>query len=110
YASSSLEVEAAGKGPANYVIPTGNLGNALACVLARDMGLPIGKIVLATNANRVLPELVKTGVYKPAKTVHTIANAMDVGDPSNLERLRYWHPDVSKVVAADSVSDAAIRE
>lgn len=110
YASSALEVERAGKGPANFVVPTGNLGNALACVLARDMGLPIGKIVLATNANRVLSELVKTGVYKPAKTVATIANAMDVGDPSNLERLRYWHPDISKVVSADSVSDAAIRE
>lgn len=109
YASSSLEVEQAGRGPANYVVPTGNLGNALACVMARDMGLPIGKIVLATNANRVLPELVASGVYQPAKTIQTIANAMDVGDPSNLERLRYWHPDIAKVVGADSVSDAAIR-
>lgn len=110
YASSALEVEKAGKGPANYVVPTGNLGNALACVMARDMGLPIGRIVLATNANRVLPELVRTGVYSPAATVPTIANAMDVGAPSNLERLRFWHPDVAKVVSADSVDDAAIRE
>ena len=58
----------------------------------------------------MLPELVKTGRYAPAPTVHTIANAMDVGDPSNLERLRYWHPDVAKTVGADSVDDAAIRE
>ena len=110
YASSALEVERAGRGPASYVVPTGNLGNALACVLARDMGLPIGDIVLATNANRVLPEFLNTGVYAPAPTVQTLANAMDVGDPSNLERLSYWHPDVGRVVSADSVDDGAIRE
>jgi len=109
YASSALEVERAGKGPAHYVVPTGNLGNALACVMARDMGLPIGDVVLATNANRVLPELVATGVYRPAPAVATIANAMDVGAPSNLERLRFWHPDVAKVVSAESVDDDAIR-
>lgn len=109
YASSALEVERLGRGPASYVVPTGNLGNALACVLARDMGLPIGRIVLATNANRALPDFLATGRYAPAATVPTIANAMDVGDPSNLERLRYWHPDVASTVSADSVDDAAIR-
>jgi threonine synthase len=110
YASSALEVEAAGKGPANYVIPTGNLGNALACVMARDMGLPIGKVVLATNANRVLKDYLDSGSYQAAKAVPTLANAMDVGDPSNLERLRHFHADPGKVVSAQVVDDAGIRE
>jgi threonine synthase len=110
YAESALEVQRLGRGPANYVVPTGNLGNALACVMARDMGLPIGRIVLATNANRVLPAYFQSGEYRPAKTVQTLANAMDVGDPSNVERLRYWHPDPAKVLSADSVDDDAIRE
>jgi threonine synthase len=110
YASSALEVERAGKGPASYVVPTGNLGNALACVMARDMGLPIGRVVLATNANRVLSELVASGEYRPQATVATLANAMDVGAPSNLERLRYWHPDVAQAVGADWVDDETIRK
>ncbi len=106
YAKAAL---AAPNGPVNFVIPTGNLGNALACVLARDSGLPIGRIVLATNANRVLPDFLKSGTYSPAPSRATLANAMDVGDPSNLERLRFWHPDVAKTVEADSVTDDAIR-
>jgi len=107
YAKAAL---LAPSGPVNFVIPTGNLGNALACVLARDVGLPIGRIVLATNANRVLPDFLKSGTYAPAPSRATLANAMDVGDPSNLERLRFWHPDVASTVEADSVSDDAIRK
>ncbi|MBK7863748.1 MAG: threonine synthase [Archangiaceae bacterium] len=110
YAKTALEVQRQGKGPVSFVVPTGNLGNALACVLVRDMGLPIDRIVLATNANRTLPQFLSSGAYRALPTVATLANAMDVGDPSNLERLLYWHPDPSRVVSADSVDDAAIRE
>jgi len=106
YATAALEA----KTRVSFVVPTGNLGNALACVLARDMGLPIDKIVCATNANRVLPDYLLSGTYKPAPTVATIANAMDVGDPSNLERLRYWHPEAASVVSADFVTDDDIRK
>ncbi len=70
-----------------FVIPTGNLGNALACILAREMGLPIGPIALATNANRTIPDYLATGRWEPRKSVATLASAMDVGDPSNMERL-----------------------
>jgi threonine synthase len=105
YAQAALEA----KERVSFVVPTGNLGNALACVLARDMGLPIERIVLATNANRVLPELLTTGTYTPAPAIATLANAMDVGDPSNLERLRYWHPELGGIVTADWVSDDDIR-
>ena len=71
-----------------FVIPTGNLGNALACIMAREMGLPIGPIVLATNANRTIPDYFETLRWVPRASVQTLASAMDVGDPSNMERLR----------------------
>ncbi|NIV16892.1 MAG: threonine synthase [Woeseiaceae bacterium] len=71
-----------------FVIPTGNLGNALACIMAREMGLPIGPIVLATNANRTIPDYFETLEWVPRASVQTLASAMDVGDPSNMERLR----------------------
>ena len=68
--------------------PTGNLANALACIMARELGLPIGTIVLATNANRTIPEYFETLEWIPRASVQTLASAMDVGDPSNMERLR----------------------
>jgi threonine synthase len=71
-----------------FIIPTGNLGNALACIMAREMGLPIGPIILATNANRTIPEYFDTLQWIPRASVQTLASAMDVGDPSNMERLR----------------------
>ncbi len=98
--------------PLNFVIPTGNLGNALGCILARTLGLPIGDIALATNANRVLPEFFAGADYAPRASVATLANAMDVGDPSNFERLRWLYPDAVALRAAfraESVDDAAIR-
>lgn len=88
YADASLRhYRATGKKP-GFVIPTGNLGNALACIMAREMGLPIGPIVLATNANRTIPEYFETLKWIPRASVQTLASAMDVGDPSNMERLR----------------------
>lgn len=97
----------------NFVIPTGNLGNALACVYARAGGLPVGGIVLATNANRVLPDFFAGGAYTPRPSVATLANAMDVGAPSNFERLRWIYPDddaLRNALGADAVDDHAIRD
>lgn len=110
YAHAALDAVGAGKGTPNFVVPTGNLGNALACLLARDAGLPIGRVVLATNANRVVPDFLATGVYEPRASAPTLANAMDVGAPSNLERLRHRWPEASRVVSADWVDDATIRD
>ena len=96
----------------NFVVPTGNLGNALACVLAKRMGLPIGELVLASNANTVLPEFFAGGDYAPQPSIATLANAMDVGAPSNFERLQYLYPDAAELRAtlrAEAVSDAQIR-
>jgi threonine synthase len=97
---------------ASFIVPTGNLGNGLACVWARAMGLPIGNIVFAVNANRTIPEFLATGEYQPRPSVATLASAMDVGDPSNMERLRDLLPDFAalrEAVEAYPVDDAAIR-
>jgi threonine synthase len=91
----------------NVVVPTGNLGNALACLLARACRAPIGEVALATNANRVLVDYFDTGRYEPRSSVPTLANAMDVGAPSNLERLQALFPGL--VVPAFSVTDEEIR-
>jgi threonine synthase len=98
--------------PINFVIPTGNLGNALAAVLARTLGLPIGEIVLACNANRTLPDFFSGADYAGRPSVATLANAMDVGDPSNFERLCWLFPDNAELRAAltaHSIDDDAIR-
>ena len=113
YARASLELADRGLGPASFVVPTGNLGNAVACLYARAMGLPIARVALATNANRVLADFVHSGAYTAASSVATLANAMDVGAPSNVERLRALIPDPRAPEAAlfaDTVDDASIRE
>ncbi|HWS78849.1 MAG TPA: threonine synthase [Thermomonas sp.] len=96
----------------NCVVPTGNLGNALACFLARRMGLPIGELVLANNANDALARFFDGGEYAPQASIATLANAMDVGAPNNFERLQWLHPDTASLraaLSAESVDDDAIR-
>ncbi len=113
YAKASLEIWLdEGRRP-NFIVPTGNLGNALACIWARQLGLPIGDIVLATNENRSVPEFLGDGVWRPRASVATLASAMDVGNPSNMERLRWLFPGVDGLreqVSASPVSDEEIRE
>ncbi|MEW5309973.1 MAG: hypothetical protein WDW38_001811 [Sanguina aurantia] len=79
--------------PLNVIIPTGNLGNAMACLWVREMGLPIGEIQLACNANATLPDYLGGADYQARAAISTLANAMDVGAPSNVERLRWTLPD-----------------
>jgi threonine synthase len=113
YAASSLALFAATGSKASYIIPSGNLGNAAACIWARQMGLPIGQIVLVHNANITVPEFLATGVLRPRASVATLASAMDVGNPSNLERLLTMFPGSGELagrVSAQSIDDAAIRE
>lgn len=110
YAHAALSCVAAGKGKPSFVVPTGNLGNAFACLMAREYGVPIDRVRLATNANRVLPDMLASGQYQPKKSVATLANAMDVGNPSNVERLLFRFPKVAEVVSADWVDDETISE
>ncbi|MHA6288185.1 threonine synthase [Maricaulis sp. CAU 1757] len=106
WAHAALSLAAKGRRP-GLIIPTGNLGNALAAMMARACGLPIGPIILATNANATLSDWHSTGQFRPRHSIATLANAMDVGAPSNFERLRHLPGDpVAGVIA---VQDAAIR-
>lgn len=96
-----------------FIIPTGNLGNALAAVLARESGLPIGPLVLATNANRTLRDYLETARWEPAESIATLASAMDVGDPSNMERLRCLLGDAAALrerLSVVSIDDRQIEE
>jgi len=113
YAAASLWYQRRHGTRAGFVIPTGNLGNAVACFWASKMGFPIREIVLAANANHAVPDYFSSGVWAPQTTIQTLANAMDVGNPSNIERLRHLHPEMSElrnIARAYSVSDREISQ
>ncbi len=78
--------ETGGERP-TIVVPSGNYGNLAAGMLARRMGLPVEGFVAASNLNDVVPEFLRTGIYRPRPSVQTLATAMDVGAPSNFERM-----------------------
>ena len=112
YWAASLQVWRQHQRRACFVIPSGNLGNATACVWARACGAPIDAIVLAHNANRTVPDYLSEGALRVRASVPTLSSAMDVGDPSNLERLRALYPEGSSLwaaVSAVSVDDEATR-
>ncbi|MBA2079809.1 threonine synthase [Rhodanobacter sp. PCA2] len=112
YAHAALGWWREHRAPLDFIVPTGNLGNALACLWVRAMGLPVGEVRLACNANATLPEFFAGRDYAPREAVATLANAMDVGAPSNFERLRWSFGDddaVRHALQAESVDDATIR-
>ena len=80
---------ASGADMSNVVVcvPSGNFGNITAGLIAQRMGLPIKRFIAANNANDIFYQYLQTGVYSPRASVQTIANAMDVGDPSNFARV-----------------------
>lgn len=112
---TSLKYEShsqASKG-ARFIIPSGNMGNAVAALWAQKLGFPIAKVIFAHNANSTIPDYFKTGQYQPRASISTLANAMDVGHPSNFERVLSLFPDreaLSKISAAFSVTDSQIME
>ena len=73
----------------NFSVPTGNFGDAYAGYVAKKMGLPIDKIIIATNSNDILSNFFKNGVYKTSKVIPTISPSMDIQVASNFERLLY---------------------
>ncbi|HAV75645.1 MAG: threonine synthase [Sutterellaceae bacterium] len=78
--------------PVSFAVPSGNFGNVLAGHIARQMGLPIRKLIVATNENNVLDEFFKTGVYRPRKSAETYITSspsMDISKASNFERFVY---------------------
>lgn len=107
YVAASLWYHQQTGAKANFIIPTGNMGNALAAIWARFMGFPISKIGLATNANTTISEYFASGKFIPRESIATIANAMDVGNPSNMERYLDLAPQTD--VFTYSVADEQIR-
>jgi threonine synthase len=112
FAAAALRHARSGGAPLSFAVPTGNLGDAVACILAKLVGFPIGKVLFAGNANRATLEWLEHGDTAPRATIATLANAMDVGAPSNLERLRALvaaRPGLRADLEAGSVDDDAIR-
>lgn len=79
--------------PIVFCTPSGNFGNLCGGIIAKKMGLPVAKFVAATNANRIVPTYLETGKFEPKPSVQTIANAMDVGNPSNFPRLHHLYEE-----------------
>src|SRR5687768_8764205 len=76
-----------GRGPI-VAVPSGNFGNLTAGLMAKRIGLPVARFVAATNVNDAVPLYLRTGTYQPRASRQTVANAMDVGAPSNFERMQ----------------------
>lgn len=76
-----------------FSVPSGNMGNVTGGILAMKMGMPVEQFIIATNVNDVVPKYLQNGVFEPRTSIRTISNAMDVGNPSNLARIRYLFDD-----------------
>jgi len=87
-------------------VPSGNFGNLTAGLIAKRIGLHVERFVAATNVNDVVPEYLRTGEYKPRASVKTVANAMDVGAPSNFERMRAMYGESFEALRCDIVGAA----
>ena len=109
------------KGLADKVVccvPSGNFGNLCAALFGKRMGLPVHRFIAANNANRVFYDFLQDGEYRPRASVQTLANAMDVGDPSNFARiwdlyghdLRALRADVSGATYTDGQIAETIRD
>ena len=89
YAYASLQLPA----PVSFCVPTGNFGNIFAGYLAKRMGFPIHRLILATNENDILSVFFRTGLYRRGQVQFTISPSMDIQVASNLERFLYYHLD-----------------
>jgi threonine synthase len=97
-----------------FSVPSGNLGNITAGLFAREMGLPVAQFIAANNANNVVFDYLKSGNYQPRASAETIANAMDVGAPSNFARIldlyQHSHKTISEIIKGSWYSDTEIRK
>jgi len=95
-------------------VPSGNFGNICAALFGHEMGLPIKRFIAANNANDVFYNFLQTGSYEPKPTIQTLANAMDVGDPSNFARIYDLygksHERITSLISGATYSDEQIRQ
>ncbi|MFR6426050.1 MAG: hypothetical protein ACLUNO_11315 [Oscillospiraceae bacterium] len=95
----------------NFVVPTGNFGDILAGWYAKQMGLPVGKLVCASNANNVLTDFIRTGTYDKNRPFHTTASpSMDILVSSNLERLALFRSAAATRRSRATCSSCANRD
>jgi threonine synthase len=112
YAWSSMDHYRNTGNSSSFIIPTGNMGNAFACYIAKEMGFPIDKVIFATNSNQTIFDFSKTGKWMPRPSIPTFASAMDVGNPSNMERFFSTYIDkdrLSSEMDCVSVTDEEIQ-
>ncbi len=116
YFNAVAQLLALGHKPSDIVIcvPSGNFGNICAGLFAKRMGLPVKRFIAANNANSVFYEFLQTGEYQPRPSIQTIANAMDVGDPSNFARVYdLYHKEYAAIcadISGATYSDKQIAE
>jgi threonine synthase len=114
YVASWLDTVGASGGDVVFTVPSGNLGNLTAGVIAQRIGLPVARFIAACNVNDALPAYLASGAYAAKPATPTISNAMDVGDPSNFPRLSQLHLDaIARLrgnVSGWSVTDDETRE
>ncbi len=91
----------------SFSVPTGNFGDILAGYIAHKMGLPIGKLIIATNSNDILHRFLVTGTYKKAPVVHTLSPSMDIQISSNFERLLFDYYDRKPQIIKNKINDLA---
>lgn len=97
-----------------FTVPSGNFGNIGAGLLAYKMGLPVKRFIAATNANDTVPRFLRSGSYDPKQSVQTLANAMDVGNPSNWVRIQDMFDgsldELNKVISSYTYDDEQTKE
>ena len=103
YVASWLAAGGDEAGDVVFAVPSGNLGNLTAGVIAQRLGVAVGRFVAATNVNAVLPDYLRTGTYRARPAQSTLSNAMDVGDPSNFPRLAQIHAEALEALRANIV-------
>ena len=95
-------------------VPSGNFGNITAGLFGKRMGLPVKRFIAANNRNDIFYQYLKTGEYSPRPSIATIANAMDVGDPSNFARIldlyEGSHDAIASEISGETYTDEQIRE
>ena len=115
YFNAYARMKALGKADNLVVcVPSGNFGNITAALFGHRMGLPIKRFIAANNANDIFFNYLATGKYEPQPSKQTIANAMDVGDPSNFARIYDLyegdHKRITSLISGATYSDDQIRE
>ncbi|MEG0560535.1 MAG: threonine synthase [Muribaculaceae bacterium] len=114
YAYAQLAKRGVSLGNIVFSVPSGNFGNITAGLIAKAMGLPIKRFIAANNQNDIFYQYLLTGKYEPKASISTIANAMDVGDPSNFVRIldlyKHSHDAIKKDISGCTYSNEQISE